>query len=69
MHGDKLLCCCQNIFRSPATIRKKNKKVFTAASIPNSLLSADSILKKMSYFGLEKFPMPGYCEKQAKCVV
>ena len=48
---------------------EKKKKQFTAASTLNSLLSADCILKKMSYFGLQKFPMPGYCEEQAKCVV
>ena len=47
----------------------EKKKEFTAASTLNSLLSADCILKKISYFGLEKFPTPDYCEEQAKCVV
>ena len=68
MHGDSFYAAVR-VFSEVQLQLGKKKKEFTAASTLNSLLSADCILRKMSYFGLQKFPMPGYCEEQAKCVV
>lgn len=68
MHGDSFYAAVR-IFSEVQLQLGEKKKEFTAASTLNSLLSADCILKKISYFGLEKFPTPDYCEEQAKCVV